>query len=234
MISLAILDCLKSFSLLLYPDTCCACGATLVSGEEHLCSHCLTGLPRTGFHLYKENQLTKVFWGRVSLETGTALYYYQKGSRVQKLIQNFKYRGNQALGHYLGFLLGQELRSSAFYAGLDCIIPVPLHPAKERSRGYNQSNVIAGGISGVLDIPYSTNLLIRRQATSTQTRKSRFSRWENVSSVFQTPDREFLCHKNILLVDDVVTTGSTLEACAQKLVEISGVRVWAAAVAFTV
>ncbi len=198
-----------------------------------MCSHCLVGLPKTGFHHYRENQLTKIFWGRISLETGTALYYYQKGSRVKALIQNVKYRGNRALGHCLGSLLGQELRSSSLYSGLDCIIPVPLHPAKERSRGFNQSAVVAGGISGILAIPCSEGLLIRRHETSTQTRKSRFGRWENVSSVFQTPDPEALRHKKILLVDDVVTTGSTLEACAQQLLNIDGVKVWVATVAFT-
>lgn len=228
-----VLDILKSFASLVYPLTCCACDTILITGEEHLCLHCRALLPKTRFHKFRENQLTKVFWGRVRLETGTALYYFQKGGKVQRLIHQFKYRGDTALGFYLGRLLGQSIRSSPHYGDVDCILPVPLHPEKARRRGFNQSEVIAKGIASSLSLPCPAHLLIRNQHTETQTKKSRYDRWQNVASVFETPDPRALEGKSVLLVDDVVTTGSTLEACAQKLLEIPGVRIWVATLAIT-
>ncbi len=227
-------DLIKNFFSLVYPGTCCTCGTVLVSDELHLCSICLAGLPATGFQHYYDNQLTAIFWGRVALETGTSLYYYQKGGLVQTLIHQIKYRGNKSLGFFLGRLLGIGLLASPYYSGLDYIVPVPLHPDRERARGFNQSDVIASGVADVLSVPNLRDMLVRGQMTASQTKKARFSRWENVSDVFETPNPSVLYHKNILLVDDVVTTGSTLEACAQKLVAISGVRVWIATLAITV
>lgn len=224
----------KNFFSLVYPDTCCTCGTVLVSDELHLCSMCLVRLPATGFQHTFDNQLTAIFWGRVVLETGTSLYYYQKGGLVQTLIHQIKYRGNKSLGFLMGRLLGIDMLASPYYSGLDYIVPVPLHPDRERVRGFNQSEVIAGGIADVLTVPSVRGMLVRGQMTASQTRKARFSRWENVSDVFETPDPSALQHKNILLVDDVVTTGATLEACAQKLAAITGVRVWIATLAITV
>lgn len=224
---------LQGFAALLYPDTCCACAGILLKGEQHLCSYCRVSLPKTDFYQFRENQLSRVFWGKIPVETGTALYYYQKGGRVQKLIRQFKYHGNTALGHYLGFLLGQSMQGRGLYQGLDMILPVPLHPWKERKRGFNQSVIIARGISEALPVPCCNHLLVRRQPTSTQTRKSRYKRWENVSLVFDTPDTHALQNKNILLVDDVVTTGSTLEACGDVLLKAGAAKLWVATLAIT-
>jgi ComF family protein len=228
-----LLDILKNFAALAFPDTCCACGTILFAQETHLCLHCRALLPKTRFHKNRENHLTKIFWGRLQLETGTSLYYFQKGGKVQRLIHQFKYKGNTKLGFYLGQLLGRSIRLSSHYKDIDCIIPVPLHPKRERRRGFNQSAVIASGIASSLSVPCPTHLLVRKEYTETQTRKNRFSRWQNVAEVFETPEPEALINKSVLLVDDVITTGSTLEACAQKLLAIKGVRVWIATLAIT-
>ena len=228
-----LLNFLKNFAALAYPGTCCACGTLLIAYEKHLCLHCRALLPKTRFHKFRENQLTKIFWGRLQLETGTSLFYFQKGGKVQRLIHQFKYKGDTQLGFYLGQLLGRDIKSSPYYNGIDCILPVPLHQMKERHRGFNQSEVVAGGIASSLLLPCTKHLLIRKEYTETQTRKNRFNRWQNVADVFETPVPDALVNKSVLLVDDVITTGSTLEACAQKLLAIKGVKVWIATLAIT-
>ena len=228
-----IRDVLHAFFTLVYPRTCCSCGSVLVTGELHVCGFCRAAMPRTDFFSQVENPLKQRFWGRVPVETGTSLFYFQKGGRVQRVIHQFKYRGNLKLGFFLGRLLGLTIRDSPHYNGLDLIIPVPLHPDKERTRGFNQSEVICRGVSDVLNIPCRANLLIKVDETATQTKKDRFCRWENVSEVFKVTDEAALLSKNILLVDDVITTGATLEACALKLLHVPGVKVWVATLAIT-
>ncbi len=229
-----VLDLFRRFASLLYPETCCVCTGTLFRGENHFCTHCRAGLPKTDFNRFRENQLSRIFWGKIPVETGTSLFYYQKGGKVQKLIRAFKYRGNIALGRSLGYMLGKSMQGRDLYRGIELILPVPLHPEKERRRGFNQSAVIGHGISEALLIPCRNNLLVRREATATQTRKSRYKRWENVSLVFDTPDAGALQHKNILLVDDVVTTGSTLEACGNVLFQAGVSKLWVATLAITI
>ncbi len=223
----------KSFPALLYPETCSACSTTLVTGEKHLCTFCLALLPRTGFHMHEKNPVARIFWGRVMLETATALFYYHKGGMAQSLIMRCKYQGDQTLGEYLGYLLGLSLADSPLYEGIHTIVPVPLHKKKKRIRGFNQAEVIARGIARALHLPVCHELLVRCDNTGTQTKRSRFARWQNVSDAFATPDPQELSSKSILLVDDVVTTGSTLEACAVKLLEIPGVKIWVAVLGFT-
>lgn len=225
---------MHDFFSLIFPRVCHACGITLAGNEECICTSCLFHMPRTHFSLQKENKLTEIFWGRVSIETGSALFYFQKGGRVQNLIHRFKYKGFKEIGHYLGVIHGSELKQSELYHDLDMIVPVPLHPHKVRIRGFNQSQVYGEGLSKSLKIPLISEALQRIVPTSSQTRKTRFRRWENVGSVFYIPNSDVFENKNILLVDDVLTTGSTLEACAQKLVEIKGVRVWVATIAITI
>lgn len=205
-----------------------------MAGEGCICAHCWYGLPKTGFHLEKENALTKLFWGRTNIETGTALFYYQKGGRVQHLIHQLKYKNKQDIGRHLGLRLGQYLAESPAYQGIDCIVPVPLHAKRMRDRGFNQSEVIGNGLSEALRIPIDTESLVRLTQTQTQTKKRRFTRWENVASVFELSPSQQLSNKHILLVDDVITTGSTIEACTQKLLSVEGVKVWVATLGVTV
>lgn len=226
-------DLLGGFAGLFYPPLCHACRAVLFHAEKYFCTHCRLSLPQTGFEVHKDNQLSRIFWGRMPVETGTALYYFDKGDKVQKLIHRFKYQGDIALGFHLAFLLGQKIRRSPLYRDIDLVVPVPLHPAKERKRGFNQSAVIAGGIARALGLSSAAILLVRRHESSTQTRKSRYRRWENVSEAFVTPVPHRLEDKGVLLVDDVITTGSTLEACGQQLLKVKGLRLWIACLAIT-
>ncbi len=224
---------LDNFIALFYPRSCHSCGEGLVSKEHCICTSCKIKLPFTFFSKEKENKLTQFFWGRIPIEAGAALLFFQKGGKVQHLIHQFKYKGHQEIGRYLGLMLGAEIKESPFFQELDLVVPVPLHPAKMKSRGFNQSEVFGAGAAEALNIKMDAANLLRVIHTGTQTKKTRFKRWENVKTVFEIKKPEHLENKNILLVDDVVTTGSTLEACAQKLLQVKGVKLWLGAMAIT-
>ena len=165
-----------------------------------------------------------MFWGRVMIQNAASFFYYQKGSRYQNIIHAMKYHGGQQLGLDLGRWYGLELKDSPF-ACAEMIHPVPLHVSKKRARGYNQSEMIARGISEALGIPLETNLIKRIINTDTQTHKSKYDRWSNVEGIFHVKDPERIRNKHVLLVDDVVTTGSTLEACAAPVLAVEGTQV---------
>jgi ComF family protein len=219
------------FISLLYPRLCAACGNTLWVREEVICTYCDFHLPKTFFHLDPENPVHRIFWGRIPLEGACAMYYFQKGNRVQQMIHELKYRGRREVGVTLGRKYGLDLKSTPFIANAGIIIPVPLHYKKQRKRGYNQSEVFASGLSFSLGIPMDARILVRTRASETQTRKSRFSRWQNVSEIFRVEDPATLLDRHVLLVDDVITTGATLEACAAALMSVPGVRISIAAIA---
>lgn len=212
------------FRNLFYPKLCDACGVHLMKNEDILCTQCQYKLPRTKYHEDHENALAQIFWGRVHLERATALFHFVKGSKYRKLIHKLKYQGRKDLGIYLGMLLGVEVKDVPDFSQAACIVPVPLHPKRKKQRGYNQAEQIAFGLSAVLNIPVSNDNLIRRSYTETQTKKSRFDRWENVSKVFHIKAPEEFEGKHLILVDDVITTGSTIEACAQNLLELKDVK----------
>jgi len=207
-----------------FPDLCLACGQILNKQEKVLCTQCLFHIPRTDFHKYSENPVSQLFWGRVKIENAGSFFYFNKGSAYQSLIHKLKYNGRSDIGIEMGKIFGAELRKSAF-ATADLIIPVPLHPKKLKIRGYNQSEMIAMGLSLSLNLPVNTNSLLRVESTDTQTRKSRFERFRNVEGKFQIRNTTNLEGKHIILADDVVTTGSTLESCAVAVLEIKGVKV---------
>jgi ComF family protein len=223
---------LSDLVALFFPRLCLSCGDPLSNGEEMLCSICHFHLPRTHFHFDAANPLARVFWGRVRLESAVAFCYFHKGGSVQHLLHQLKYSGNRELGIYFGRIYGNELKFTSFFEDIDCLVPVPLHPRKIRKRGYNQSEVFAQGLAGPAALEIISNCLYRKVHSSTQTRKGRYNRWENVGEIFGVRDEDKLINKHILLVDDVVTTGATLEACAQVLVSIPGVRVSVAAIAY--
>ncbi len=215
---------IQSLGHLFFPSACMACGETLMNQEKYLCTNCFHDIPLTNFHRYSENSVAELFWGRVYLEHATSLFFYTKGSRYQKMMFKFKYHGFKEIGFELGNYLGSFLINSAFKE-VDMIVPVPLHRKKLKKRGYNQSAWIAMGISGAMKKPVSASNLIRVSHSSTQTNKSRIERWMNVESIFDVLQAEEFQGKHILLVDDVVTTGATLEACAQKIKAIPGTKV---------
>jgi len=222
---------IKDFAGLIYPKVCYACGNVLLSDEEVVCTFCLYELPETNFHNDNDNKLSQIFWGRVRLEGVTALFYYQKGSKVQRLIHEFKYRGKREIGVFTGKLLAGRLKEASNWKDIDVVLPVPLHPKKVRQRGFNQSEYFAIGISEGLGIGLSVNNLVRQFHSESQTRKSKFMRWKNVETVYEVKKPGAIKGKNLLLVDDVITTGSTIEACTQKLLETEGTKVWAASLA---
>jgi ComF family protein len=217
---------------LLFPELCNGCGTHLYYSEKEICTKCLYDLPFTDDDLFKENKVAKQLWGRLPCSAAMAMLYFKKGTKVQNLIHSLKYKDKTALGVKLGNILGERLKLSEFYTGIDLIIPVPLHPKKERTRGYNQSKYIADGIAEVLNVTVSDAYLSRKIATSSQTKKSRYNRYENMQEVFQISHAEELTALHILLVDDVITTGATLEACGNTLLTANPSKLSIATVAF--
>jgi ComF family protein len=223
---------LNDFFKLFIPSKCLNCGINLHDYEQHVCKSCLVKIAKTNFLNNKENPISQAFWGRSKLEHAFSFYYFTKGSILQNLIHEIKYHGGKELAQVLGKEFGFGIKQSDQFYKFDLICPVPLHVQKEKRRGYNQSDWIAKGMAEVLSIPVSTNILQRKVFTSTQTKKNRQQRWENVKDAFVIGDYREAENKHILLVDDVMTTGATLEACAQKLLDIQGTKVSIAALAY--
>ena len=216
---------LYDFSTLIYPELCYCCETSLVKQEKLICTNCFVKIPRTHYHLISGNPIEKIFWGRVKVEKATSYFFFQKGSNYQHLLHSLKYKGVRDIGVELGRNFGNELNQTSYFDDVDLIVPVPLHPKKEKKRGYNQSFAIAEGLSGAIHKPVESKVLIRKHFSQTQTRKGRFARWENVSELFDVKNLVTFEGKHILLVDDVVTTGSTLEACAQAVLKCPGAKV---------
>ncbi len=216
---------LADFLNLLFPSLCIVCGENLHKQEQHLCINCLQGIPKTNYQLVVNNPIEKRFWGKVPINRGTAFFFFQKGSPYQKILHSLKYRGNQEVGELLGKYAAQELLESVDFSTIDIIIPVPLHPKKQKIRGYNQSECIGNGLSKILEKPIDNTSLIRVRENTTQTKKTVFERYENTDGIFVLQNQNNLTGKHVLLVDDVLTTGSTLEACIRVLIEIEGIKV---------
>ncbi len=223
---------LTDFISLLFPELCTACGESLVSNEKLICTDCLYNLPYTNFHLQPNNIVAQQFWGKINLEGAYALYYFAKGGKVQNMMHHFKYRGMHRIGNLLGNIAGEQLIKNDRYNSADLIIPVPLHKSQLKQRGYNQSACFAEGLAEKLNAEVELNNLLRIRATETQTHRSRFSRFENMQEVFVVKYPEKLIDKHILLVDDVITTGSTLEACGMELLKVPGIRLSIATIAY--
>lgn len=226
-----LLEYPKDFYRLFYPQLCGACDVPLAKGEEHLCLHCRLELPFTNFETVKENPVEKVFHGRVNLEFATSLLFFSKGEKVQNILHNIKYNEQKELAVFIGRIFGERLQNNTYLKDVTTIIPVPLHPQKQHLRGYNQSELFAEGMNEIMKIELSTNNMIRDIHTETQTKKTRIERWENVGKAFTLRNPKLLTHKHILLIDDVLTTGATLEACAQALLKNADCKVSIATIA---
>jgi len=220
---------IKDFIRLIFPVTCAACSEVLVNNERVICMSCNYTLPRTNFHYDQNNPVARIFWGRVRIENATAFYYFNKGSRFRHLVHELKYNGRKDIGIELGRIFGYELKVIEEFHKIDLVIPVPLHRKKQKRRGFNQSEYIARGISEALCKPLDVKSFIRSVHSSTQTRKSRYDRWLNVEGIFKVTNQQVLNGKHILIVDDVITTGATLEACATEILKVEGTKVSVAA-----
>ena len=220
-----IKDIGDDFLSLFFPRLCIGCGGHLVRGEKVLCTECLLSMARTDFHLRRDNALEQAFWGRCMIERAAAFSVYNRGSRIRKLVHALKYRGRKEIGKMLGELYGATLAENGFMNGIDIIVPVPLHPARQKKRGYNQSEYIAAGLSEATRVTAKNNIIRRVEQTDSQTRRGRYERWENVKGLFFVPDPQEITGRHILVVDDVITTGSTMEACVNALHEAGDVKV---------
>jgi ComF family protein len=208
-----------------FPHVCDGCGSDLLNAESNLCIRCLSSLPETNFEKHTGNPVEKLFWGRIDLVSASAGYYFTKESLMQHLMHQFKYKGNKELGLQLGRLMGTALQQSpGRFENIDALIPLPLFPKKERKRGYNQATILCNGIAEITGIPVLKKVISRPQQTDTQTRKGRIERWKNIEGKFLLQDATEIQNKHLLLVDDVVTTGATLEACGNELLLAEGVK----------
>ncbi|MET0391931.1 MAG: ComF family protein [Chitinophagaceae bacterium] len=210
-----------SFLHLLFPHVCAGCGSDSMDKNSMLCARCMEALPETHFEHYAGNPVEKKFWGRLPLQAATAQYYFTRESLMQRLIHRFKYQGDEELGLQLGRLMGDALKRSGRFAP-DALVPLPLFANKERKRGFNQAAVLCQGIADYLQVPVLKKAVIRPQATETQTRKGRIERWQNMEGKFVLANTAAVTGKKLLLVDDVVTTGATLEACGAELLQAGG------------
>lgn len=219
---------------LLFPELCVGCERALVSQEKHLCTYCLYHLPVTGFHLDTNNLAARQLSNRLPLVAVASYLYFSAGSSVQRIIHRIKYQKGFTLAEHLGFLYGMELSKSEAFRSCDLIVPVPLHKKRLRWRGYNQSEYFARGLARALSIDVNTDSFLRADHSKSQTKsKNRWERFENIQGIFQITHPARFEGKHILLVDDVLTTGATLEACCLPLLQISGLRISIATIAFT-
>lgn len=216
---------LDSIINLFFPSVCASCGTLLLKGEKTVCTTCRYLLPKTRYELNPDNPLMLNFSGQMPFNAVTAEFFFSKSGHVQALIHGLKYHGAKENGIFLGQEIGKSIKQSPVFQGIDYIIPVPLHPKKQKIRGYNQSMVIAQGIGEETGIPIAGNCLIRKVFTSTQTKKSREERWQNVKDIFAVVNASQLEGKHVLLVDDVLTTGATLMAAGKALYDVKNIKV---------
>lgn len=216
---------------LFFPKVCYACLSCLNDFEQDVCTSCRHDLPVTNFHNNGDTHVLDVFYGRSKIENATALLYFEKKGIVQQLIHNLKYRNHERVGEFLGSWLGEELKSLDGYRHIDAVIPVPLHKNKLKKRGYNQVDKFAQEIAHALNVKYINNVLTKITNTSSQVNKKRLSRWYSKGEQFALQNGEELSNKHILLVDDIITTGATIEACIQVLQKAKNVKISVASMA---
>ncbi|MDR1652683.1 MAG: ComF family protein [Prevotellaceae bacterium] len=213
------------FLYLIFPNCCFVCGEGLLLGEQYVCTQCISNIPRTGFHLQKDNPAEKRFWGKADVFRATAFFRYEKGSAFRTLVYNLKYKGHKELGEILGRFAASDLLQSNDFASVNCIVPVPLHPNKLRQRGYNQSEFIARGLAAVMCKDIDIQNLARLIENPTQTKKSVYERFQNTEGIFGVKNPQLFENKHIMLVDDVMTTGSTIEGCILAMKNVKNIKI---------
>lgn len=226
-----MLNALRPLFDLFYPPSCRACAEALSTGEHMLCTSCRHSLPVTQLHLTTAKPIHELLYARVDLQLAAALFHFDKKSKVQQLIHNLKYRGHEDISGFLGNWLGSELEQVASFSDIDCVLPVPLHRLRRRKRGYNQVEGFGRAIAEKLNRAYVDDVLFRTTNTRTQVFLTRFFRASDIINSFDVRERDSLKGKHILLVDDLITTGGTIEGCALALQKIQGIRVSVAVMA---
>lgn len=222
----------RSFLHIFFPHCCVGCGNDIISHEQLLCLSCISRLPLTNFHLYADNPVKHVFRGRLPLINATSYVYFTKDSLLQHLMHQFKYNNRQQIGVWFGRRIGEALTASPGFVMPDALIPIPLFPARERKRGYNQAQLLCTGMAESMGIPVWNDIVIRATPTATQTRRNRIERWQNMEGRFYLQKAAAIQGRHLLLVDDVVTTGATLEACGQALLAAGNVQLSIATMGF--
>jgi len=224
---------LKDFFYLFYPNICANCNQQLLQNEKIICVFCRHDLPLTNFNSYTNNKVFTIFYGRITIEKAYSLLLFRKEGITKNLIHNLKYKGNETVGIFFGNWLGEILYKNKEFSSVDFIIPVPIHSKKKKIRGYNQVTKFGECLSTHLNIPFVEDILIRQSTTKTQTLKSRFDRFKNLETKFLLTDTKAFKGKHILIIDDVITTGATLEACALALLKTSNLRISILTMAYT-
>jgi ComF family protein len=219
---------------LFIPHHCAGCGSDIMSRQQVLCMHCINRLPVTGFHMHAGNPVEKIFWGRMPVIDAACYLYYSKDSLLQHIVRELKYRGNKELGLFMGRKMGEALLQTHRFQNISALVPLPLFAARERKRGYNQALVLCKGIAQVLSLPVLDKVIRRHTSSETQTNKNRINRWLNMQGKFELLQPDAIAGKHILLVDDVITTGATLEACGQELLTAPHTRLSIMTMAYTV
>jgi ComF family protein len=219
---------------LFLPHHCAGCGSDIISNDCVLCMHCINRLPFTHFHMHANNPVEKIFWGRLPVTCAASYLYFSKDSLLQHIVHQLKYKGNKELGLFIGRKMGETLLQTNRFNDIDALVPLPLYAARERKRGYNQAAVLCQGMADVLQLPVLNRVIGRRTCSDTQTHKNRIERWQNMQGRFELLQPAAVSGKHILLIDDVITTGATLEACGEQLLTAPGTRVSIMTMAYTV
>ena len=223
----------RSLLHLFFPHCCAGCGSDVLSNEQLLCLSCTSRLPLTNFHRYADNPVAHIFRGRLPLINATSYLYFTKDSLLQHLMHQFKYKNRKEIGHWFGRRMGEALLESTCFTLPDALVPIPLFAARQRKRGYNQAAILCEGMAEMMGIPVWTEIVTRTTLTETQTRKNRIERWQNMEGRFSLQQAAAIRDKHLLLVDDVITTGATLEACGQAMLVAGNVKLSIATMGFT-
>lgn len=229
----SVQSAVTDFIHLFFPHVCAGCGSDVIAIDHQLCLHCISELPFTNFFQQPGNPVERKFYGRLNVSHAASGYFFTKDSLIESLIYELKYKGNKTIGLYMGERLGHLLENSRFN-DIDIIIPLPLNARRLKKRGYNQSGLLCEGIASARSKPIISTAVIRKVNTETQTHRGRITRWENMDGVFAVAEPAAIENKHVLLVDDVVTTGASLEACGAEILKVAGTTLSIATLAYTI